>query len=249
MKYIITESQYNLILEQQKPIPVKMRSNGDEIIEKYCKKHQVPKELIESKLPSAMEELDEGLNKKINSIFTTYPDAKTYSKVIIRTKNKIQPILQNIVKNTVYSDLGYGQYDAQVDAKKVIEIIYSELYNEVNGSFVNKNLLKVAITKKNVDRVKKIFNTIVNRLASSIELSINLPRMITLFNITKDFKKNLPDCKEVIVIEDDAYNQLKPSEQYHPKELIFMKKRKMVNVDSILEPYLVKIDGMIDSFV
>jgi hypothetical protein len=248
MKYIITESQYNLILEQQKPIPVKMRSNGDEIIEKYCKKHQVPKELIESKLPEAMEELNEGLNKKINSIFTTYPDSKTYSKVIIRTKNKIQPILQNIVKNTVYSDFGYGQYDAQVDAKNVIEIIYSELNNEINGSFVNRNLLKAAITKKNVDRIKQIFNSIVNKLASSIELSTHLPRVTISANIKTDFFKKLPYCKEVIVIEDEAYNQLKPSEQYHPKELILWRSRKFLNVDNILKPYQDKIDSMIDSF-
>jgi hypothetical protein len=259
-KITITESDLvrlvkRVLEEQTKPIPINLYQNPNDV-EKYCKKIKVPKEFIDDEIPNLYKRLDEKINGEIYDKLNSHPEFESMpgSAKLKKTINKIiltiKPYLQKITSNNLYSTFGYGNYDSSADSKKILDIVYSELYNELEGDFKNRTLAKTFITKKNVKQVKNVFLFILNKFASSLEFAIKLPSIYSTFNVVGKFEKIRPRCKEVIVVVDGNLNKLVPSKQYNPKYPVQVDPSStVVDIDGLLKPYIPKIMGIIDSYV
>jgi hypothetical protein len=241
--------------EQNKPIPVDLYKNPDSV-EKYCGTLKIPKEYIDSEIPNLIKKLNDSIEKNISIKLEKNPDldkipgSNKLKKTIERIIGRIKPYLERISTNGLYTTFGYSNYNPLADSSKILEIIYSELYNELQNDFKIKTLAKVFVNKKNVEDVKKVFLSILNKLSSSIDISVTLPSLYSKFALVTKFSKVRPRCEKVIVVVDRNMNKLIQSKQYHPKHPIYMDETLMgLDIDRLVKPYIPKINQIIDSFV
>ena len=149
MKIIITESQLKkVLLEQKKPIPINLADRkSTELIDKYCAKFQVPKEIIDSCIPELKKETMDRIDRKIKEITKDMEVTSMFQKLINKLKNKITPLLINVSSNCLYHQYGYLNYNPNQEVKKILDFAYNEIYKELN-TFKFKTLGAVFITKK-----------------------------------------------------------------------------------------------------
>lgn len=244
---IEVETNLNSLQEQQsKPIPINLYKEPN-AVGKYCKAQKVPKELVDSKIPDTLANFSEQIEKQVQSVITQYPETKPFKKKFDKLLIKIKPLLETIVTNSIYSRFGYSNYNPNNDAKKAIDIIYSELLSEMKSYSL---LAKALINKKNVGYIKKQMIEGINRYSRIVKIAIQLPTLISSVNILSKYSKQLPECKNVIVVVDENMNKLKPNEQYHPKFPIYVSGGyEVVDIDELIKPYLPQLNQIIDSFV
>lgn len=252
MKYILTERQFKTILEEEKnPIPINL-SIDSEKIKKYCKKNKIPKQIIDSKLSSVGKIIDSNLENEKKEILTRFPEARKFGKSLDRIIAKLRPILVSITQKVSYDITGHITYNFENDMNKVFSIVYDEINQELNGSLLYKTMASAFITKNNAEGVKQILKRILDGFGYTVRSMIMWIQVSLLIGAAKEFREQLPLCKEVIIVADEKSNKLDPSKQYHPKEPIFL------NVNNISErfdfeplkgPYVTKMFALVDSFV
>jgi hypothetical protein len=240
--------------EQSKPIPINLYQDPN-AADKYCKQLKVPKQFVDSEIPNLVKKLNNKVDKEIAEKFDRYPEfetipnSKKYKKLIEITVGKIKPYLESISTNGLYKSFGYGDYNPQSDSNKIMEIIYSALYNELQSDFKVKMLANAFINKKNVGKIKKIFLDVLSELSRAIDIALVAPSNYSQVIVRNNFYKVAPLCKEVIVVVDESLNKLTPSKQYHPKHPVYWKPSGQIDVDQLVKPYIPKINQIIDSFV
>ena len=247
MKIIISQNQYDLLREQQsKPVQVNLYKDPD-AVEKYCKPIKVDKEIIDSKIPILLGNLTKEINELVGDVIKKFPETKPFQKKFDKILVKIKPILESIVTKSMYSKFGYLDYTPNLDVKKVIDIIYSEILSELKNY---KLVADVMITKKNVEDVRKQMLLGIERYSSIVKAAVMYPLYQSMVNVSVNFKKNAPKCKDVIVVVDGDLNKLKPNEQYHPKYPIYVNPEfQSVDFESLISPYIPKLNQIINSFV
>jgi hypothetical protein len=252
MRYIISERQYNLLTEQSQPIKIELPKD-EELINKYCKPIQIPKQNLEN-LPTEilndMTSLVLGqLRRKLDydSKSIDKNENSKLKKIVPKLESAIIPIIQSSIKNGAMHRAGYVNYDMTNDAKKLAETFYKVLDSEYN-TLMNRTIARALITQKNknvvMDEVENYFDaieTVIARMRYASSWTFN--------HMNYELLEKLPDkglCKKVLVVKDDGY-KVKP---YHPRMDYFISPNfvdKEIDTTTIVKPYFDKISQLVNS--
>lgn len=246
MKYIITESQYNLINEQVKKIDL-TKDN----VETFCKPQPVPKEMIDREVPNLTSEIKSTIENKKNDFIRQYPEIggnKMYVEMINNIISKIEPSIETLCIKKLYAVFGYGSYDDKMSKQQIIQLIYNELNKKLDNFFI-KSLLKTLVNKKNVGEIKRNLNSVNNMTSNLLVLCINLPLRKSVFQVKTNYFKIAKKCMNAVVVVDHDYNKLPPEKQYNPKYVPIEVDIPYTDIKDIIQTYNQKINSIIDSFV
>jgi hypothetical protein len=175
MKYIITESQYDRLMEQSS----------------VCKKNQVAKAVVDSKLKMLSSKVDEISSSVVNR-FTKGLDKK-YVDMTRALIGKLKTEITSINTKKINANFGLSpKYDSSNDLKLLLDKAYSELESTFDKNFVYKVAASTYVTKSNVGEVKKIMGEIVDKILTGVYQMTLFPNRLLL----NDIRDSYPKCSD-----------------------------------------------------
>lgn len=255
MKYIITENQLKVLIneqqnQQQGIIKLNLEKDEDNTkLKNYCKPVLIDKKIINKHIVKVDSELNEWLADFKKDYEKQYPEISKYLLDIEKILSQIKPIMSSSHKNVIYTKFGYLNYNDKDDLNKAFKIIYDSLNKALTANLAKKILIKTFITKKNVGMVKegvdeffKEFYKVVYRLRRFIPLTIEN-------DIKEDYEKIATKCTNLLVTRNQYGNKVQPYNPTHPPLVKSDSDINSVNLDTILNPYILLVKKTIDSFV
>lgn len=248
MKYIITETQLKfLIKEQQGVIKLNLEKDADNTkLNNYCKPVLIDKKLLDSFIPKVDSELNEWFAYFKKDYEKKYPEISDYLLDIEKILSSVKPIMSSSLKKTLYTKYGYLNYNDKDDMNLIFKKIYEALDNALQSNFVKKMAIKAFVTKKNVGMVKEgaeQFFREFNRVM--VKLRYQIP-IFMAGDIRREHKKNAPKCTNLLVTNNEYGDKVTPYNPVHPP---LVKDIDYVELDTLLNPYIVQVNKIIDSFV
>ena len=248
MRYLITEKQLNVLInEQQGVMKLDLQKDDDySKLQTYCKPILVDKRIIDKHIGKVDTKIDEYLSELKKSYVKKYPEISDYLLDIDKIVSEIKPLISASLKKSVYTKFGHLNYNDKDDMNMVFKKIYTSLDNALQSNFVKKMAIKTFVTNKNVGMVKKGVSQFFKEFELlMIKLRYWIPR--TMFNyIREDHSKVAPKCSNIIVTNNTYGDKVTP---YNPPHPPINKDINYVDLDTLLNPYVISVNKTIDSFV
>jgi hypothetical protein len=186
MKNIIKLTESELVKIVEKII------KEDDMI-KCPPKVKVSKQLIDSKLNIISKEVDDWINSSKVSKMLDEMDSK-YKDIVKKILIDSKPIIIEINKKLAYANYGViPHYNQTQDVTNLVNTFYKGIISEIEGNFITKNLMKVYITKSNIQSVK-------NSVSSILDNIFIIIRRITYdpfhYGIKSDINKTIKKCSD-----------------------------------------------------
>lgn len=186
MKKIVKLSEQDLIKIVKKII------NEDDAV-KCPPKVRVTKQLIDSKLSTITNEVNDWINGETLKKILNEMDSK-YRKIVKNMLDKSIPTIIEINKKLAYANYGVtGQYNQTPDVINLVNNFYREIISEIEGNFITKNLMSAYINKNNIQSIKNMINQVLDKFFFVI-------RRITFdpfkYGLRFEIDKTLPKCSD-----------------------------------------------------
>jgi hypothetical protein len=213
MKIILTESQYNKLIEQSS----------------VCKKTQITKAVIDAKLKMLPSTIDE-ISSDVIARITWRMDEKYVSMTETLVK-KFKPEIMLINTKKIYAIFGlYPKYDPSNDLKALLDKAYNELSSTFDKNFVYKTAASVYVTKSNVADVKRIMGDIVGKILTGVYQMTLFPNRSFLYDIQNSYSRCSDGNYSVLTFPQNIVNNS------NNLDVMFQSVRNKVNqkIDSLV---------------
>jgi hypothetical protein len=170
-----------------------------------CKKNQVAKAVVDSKLKMLSSKVDEISSSVINR-FTRGLDKKyvDITRVLI---GKFKPEITSINTKKINANFGLSpKYDSSNDLKLLLDKAYSELESTFDKNFVYKVAASTYVTKSNVGEVKKIMGEIVDKILTGVYQMTLFPNRLLLNDIRDSYPKCSDGGSSVLTFPENIVN-------------------------------------------
>ena len=248
MKYIITESQLrSLIKEQQSVIKLNLGKDEDNTkLNTYCKPILVDKRIIDKHIGKVDTEIDKYINDFKTNYSKEYPEISDYMLDIDKIVSNVKPLISATLKKNIYTEFGHLNYNDKNDMNLIFTKIYAALNNALQSNFAKKMAIKLFITNKNVDAVKEGVGQFFRKFKLlMVKLRYWISHTISRY-VYEDHTKVAPKCTNLLVTNNTYGDKVTPYNPTHPP---LKKDMDYVELDTLLEPYIISVNKTIDSFV
>ena len=231
MKYIITEQQYDFILNEQSEI-VKIGCHDYDSIPQYCQSLRLSKgesdQIITANRDNANKELSNSLNALSQELLSLGGKegervAKKFSSAIKNAKIGITQVLSKYYSQSIYASSGLSkEINMPQVLLEVCNILYSEFLKAWDSSFIEKNAAKLFVTNKNISIIQKeaedIWYQIVNQIQSNIEYYFIDSGYSVVDDYVRQKQKSAPKCDNVKIIQDEGCKKFPKEKWYSPNK-------------------------------
>lgn len=208
MNILVTESQYNRVV---------LTEQGTD-----CPKRKVTKSVIDSVLPSFKIDLKSRIEKMKSGLLEDVSTDKASHKKLVEFFNSVLDenfnLLYNIGVRSNYARFGVtGPYDQTTDVKTLVNNITNKMISTLESNFIYNNLLKVYITKGNINQVKK-------QLSDVLEMSFRKLNRLIIYSdrgMTFDIQNKMGRCKNGdynLIMNPDGIKPYYVSDYYDTKK-------------------------------